>query len=122
MNFSANARSSVTGELRQLGLIEGGNPMQMRIAFFPAEERVAELSEDVVQEQLLGTLKAIPGFTGAYFCLDHPSGRAVSVTLWETEDALTTSERAVGEVAQAASEVRIPNPSSVETFEVVYRA
>jgi len=44
------------------------------------------------------------------------------VTLWETEDALTTSERAVGEVAQAASEVRIPNPSSVETFEVVYRA
>jgi len=40
-----------------LGLIEGGNPMQMRIAFFPAEEPVAELSEDVVQEQLLGTLK-----------------------------------------------------------------
>jgi hypothetical protein len=93
--------------------------MLMRIAFFPAEERVAELSEDVVQEQLLGTLKAIPGFKGAYFCLDRPSGRGVSVTLCETEDALRTSERAVEEVARAPSQVRIPNPISVETFEVV---
>jgi hypothetical protein len=92
--------------------------MLMRIALFPAEERVAELSEDMVQEQLLGTLKAIPGFTGAYFCLDRPSSRGV----WETEDALRTSERAVGEVARAPSQVGIPNPISVETFEVVYTA
>jgi heme-degrading monooxygenase HmoA len=96
--------------------------MLMRIAVFPAEERVAELPEDVVQEQLLDTLKAIPGFTRAYFCLDRPSGRGVSVTLWETEDALGASERAVADVARAARQVRIPTPISVETFEVVYTA
>lgn len=96
--------------------------MLMRIAIFPPEERVAEVPADVVREHLLGTLKGVPGFGRAYFCLDRPSGRGLSVTVWETEEALRASERAIANLARAAPGIRIPNPVSVETFEVVYEA
>jgi hypothetical protein len=96
--------------------------MLMRVALFPPEERVAEVPSDVVRELLLGTLKAIPRFANAYFCLDRASGRGLSVTLWETEEALRASESAIGSLARAVPGVRIPTPASVETFEVVYTA
>jgi hypothetical protein len=63
-----------------------------------------------------------PGFAEAYFCLDRASGRGLSVTLWETEEALRASEKAIGNLARAVPGVRVPTPASVETFEVVYTA
>jgi heme-degrading monooxygenase HmoA len=96
--------------------------MLKRVALFPPQERVAEVPADVVREDLLGTLKSIPGFAEAYFSLDRASGRGLSVTLWETEEALRASESAIGNLARAAPGVKIPNPTSVETFEVVYTA
>lgn len=94
----------------------------MRVAVFPPGERVAEVPEDVVRERLLGTLKTIPGFAAAYFCLDRASGKGLSVTLWATDEALRASEGAIGSLTTAGDEVRIPNRISVETFEVVYTA
>jgi hypothetical protein len=48
-------------------------------------ERLAEL-ERVVRFELLPALRAEPGFSGATQLLDQPSGRALLVVLWETED------------------------------------
>lgn len=93
----------------------------MRLAVFPPEERVEEVPEEVVENGLLATLKAIPGFAKAYFCIDPGSGKAVSVTLWETEEALSASEEAVGRMSEPGG-AGIPNPGSVETFEVRYSA
>jgi hypothetical protein len=42
------------------------------------------------------------------------------VTLWATEDSLRASEEIVGALSRT-SEAQIPDPSSVETFEVAYR-
>jgi heme-degrading monooxygenase HmoA len=91
----------------------------MRVAVFPPDERVAEVPPEVVRDGLLATLKSVPGFAGAYFCSDRASGKGLSITLWETEDALRASEVAVASLARA-SDARIPNPSSIETFEVMY--
>jgi hypothetical protein len=95
--------------------------MLMRVAVFPAEEQVAEVPEEVVQSGLLATLKATPGFAAAYFCIDPSSGKGLSVTLWETEDALRTSEASILRLSETEG-ARVPNPSSVETFEVRYTA
>jgi hypothetical protein len=95
--------------------------MYLRLAVFPPEERVADVPEGVVREGLLASLKAIPGFAAAYFCLDPTSGKGLSVTLWDTEDALSASEDAIRRMSQTEGAV-VPNPSSVETFEVKYTA
>lgn len=96
--------------------------MLMRVAVFPPNEKVAEVPEDVVRERLLGSLKAIPGFETAFFCVDRESGKGLSVTLCATDEALRASELAMGTLAVVGGPVRIPNPTSVETFEVVYTA
>jgi hypothetical protein len=95
--------------------------MYMRLAVFPPEERVADVPENVVRDQLLASLKAMPGFGAAYFCIDPISGKALSVTLWETESALRASEEYIGRMSQAG-ETHLPNPSTIETFEVRYLA
>jgi hypothetical protein len=96
------------------------SPMFMRVATFPPEERVADVPEDVVREQLLGSLVRLPGFGGGYFGLDRRSGTGISVTLWATEDDLQASEEVVAGLARGGDS--IPNPGYVETFEVVYNA
>jgi hypothetical protein len=90
--------------------------MLMRLATFSPEERVTEVSEEVVREGLLSTLQSTPGFAGAYFGVNRISGRGISVTLWATQEQLRSSEDAVAAVARRG--LQIPNPESVETFEV----
>jgi hypothetical protein len=96
--------------------------MQMRIAYFPAEERVGELPPDVVQEHLLGTLKEIPGFAGAHFLPGSSNGQSALGDRVGDRGRLRASERAIASVARAAPQTGIPSPASVETFEVVYTA
>jgi heme-degrading monooxygenase HmoA len=94
----------------------------MRVAFFPPEQQVADVPAEVVREGLLRTLQSVQGFAGAYFCADPASGKGLSVTLWQTEAALRESEDAIRALAQRTTQTRIPDPSTVETFEVVYTA
>jgi hypothetical protein len=95
--------------------------MFMRVAVFDPDQRVGEVSDDVVRGGLLATLKGVPGFEGAYFGVDTRSGKGISVTLWATEESLRASEAAIGELARSGG-ARIPDPSSIQTFEVAYRA
>lgn len=94
--------------------------MLMRVALFGADQRVADVPEDVVRKGLLATLEKIPGFEGAYFGVNPQSGRGVSVNLWATEDSLRASEEEQGALSRTG-QARIPDPSSVERFEVAYR-
>lgn len=55
-----------------------------------------------------------PGFRGALDLIDRESGRAIAVTLWETEADLRASERARKGPAGGG-----PGAPSVETYEVV---
>jgi heme-degrading monooxygenase HmoA len=52
-----------------------------------------------IQEQLVPMLKQMPGLKGAYLLADRQTGKALSITLWETEEAMNAS-------AQAANQIR----------------
>jgi heme-degrading monooxygenase HmoA len=52
-----------------------------------------------IQEQLLPLLKQMPGIKGAYLLVDRQTGKGISLTLWETEEAMNAS-------AQAANQIR----------------
>ena len=63
--------------------------------------------------ELLGSL---PGFEGAYYLREEASGRLISLTLWESEEALEAAELAVAE--RPVDDRRGIDPTRVERWVV----
>jgi heme-degrading monooxygenase HmoA len=75
----------------------------------------------VAREQILPAARLQDGFKGIYLLFDRESGKSVSITLWETEEDMKTSEdaalRARTESAEAAGETIV----RVERYEVALK-
>jgi heme-degrading monooxygenase HmoA len=83
----------------------GGNPEQGGAA-------AAQMPEE--------ELRAMTGFEGAYLLIDRESGRAMTVTLWESEDALRQSEERANQLrAQVAQDLGATGAPTVDRYEVV---
>jgi heme-degrading monooxygenase HmoA len=65
---------------------------------------------------LFELLASLPGFEGAYYLREEASGRLISLTIWESDEALEAAERAVAE--RPAEDRRGINPSRVERWVV----
>jgi len=73
----------------------------------------------VINERAMPGAKQIPGLVAAYWALDRSSGKAVTFTVYDSEESLKASEDVVRElrdrsVAEAGAQV-----VSVETYEIV---
>jgi heme-degrading monooxygenase HmoA len=86
-----------------------------RLAIF---EEPPELQEDDARRArtLFELLSSLPGFEGAYYLREEASGRLISLTIWESEDALEAAERAVAE--RPAQDRRGIDPTRVERWVV----
>jgi heme-degrading monooxygenase HmoA len=63
-------------------------------------------------------LNEIDGFSRAYFLVDRSSGKGMSITMWETEEALTESAAKADELRRQGSEAGGASIESVEHYEV----
>jgi len=63
-------------------------------------------------------LKALEGFSKAYFLVDRAGGRGMSITLWESEDALNASVERADQMREKATGEAGASTGSVEHFEV----
>ena len=45
-----------------------------------------------IQEQLIPSLRGMPGLKGAYFLGDRQTGKGLSISLWESAEAMQASE------------------------------
>jgi len=50
------------------------------------------------REQIVPAVRQIPGCKGLLYLVDRSSGKAMSVTLWENEEALRASEEAANRI------------------------
>jgi heme-degrading monooxygenase HmoA len=67
-------------------------------------------------DRATGPVQEIPGFAGAYFLVDRDGNKAMSVTLWESEEALEASVERANQLRQdAAGSIPIEN---VDHYEV----
>lgn len=69
-------------------------------------------------ERVTQPLEQIDGFSHAYFLIDRSSGKAMSITLWETEDALRASAAKADELRQQGADAGGAAIDSVESYEV----
>jgi heme-degrading monooxygenase HmoA len=73
-------------------------------------------------EAVTGELEQLDGFAQAYFLTDREHSRAMSITLWESEEALAASAERAHQMRTQAAEPADATIESVESYEVVLTA
>ena len=63
-------------------------------------------------------LEGIDGFSHAYFMIDRDSGRAMSITMWDSEDALDASVSHADELRRKGTEPSGATIESVQHYEI----
>jgi heme-degrading monooxygenase HmoA len=85
----------------------------VRVATFD-EPPVLREDDDRRAQTLYDLLKSLPGFVAGYYLREPATGRLMSVTVWESEQALDAAEQAVGD--RPVSDQRGIRPSRVERW------
>ena len=67
-------------------------------------------------------LEQMEGFSHAYFLVDRETGKAASITIWESADALNESVSKADELRRKGTQPSGASIASVDHFEVVQRA
>ena len=63
-------------------------------------------------------LRQLDGFKGAYFLVDREGGKAMTVTLWESREALEASAERAKQMRSEATGQAGASTVSVDTYEV----
>ncbi len=79
-----------------------------------------ELDEAIrqVRENTLPKLMQLDGYKGAYFLVDRQNGKSLSVTLWESEEAMSMSEEAANSLRTEVADALGTQMVGVERYEV----
>ena len=75
-----------------------------------------------VRENTLPKLEQLDGYKGAYFLVDRQNGKSLSVTLWESEEAMSTSEEAANSLRSEVADALGTQMVGVERYEVAVAA
>jgi hypothetical protein len=70
------------------------------------------------QENILPRVGAIDGFEGVYFLVDRQSGKALSITLWASEETMRSSEQEANQLRSESAEAGGQEVMGVERYEV----
>lgn len=73
----------------------------------------------MIKETVIPNAKKIAGFKGGYWLVDRKTGVGLSVTLFESEAALQSSEEAAKKIRDQAASTGITQVTGVERYEVV---
>jgi len=65
-----------------------------------------------------GPLESIDGFSHAYFMVDRASGKGVSITIWDSEEALNASAAKADELRSQGAQAGGAQIESVESYEI----
>lgn len=90
--------------------------MFARVSAYHADENSEALIEAF--QETIGPLQQVEGFSHAYFLVDADTGRAVSMTIWESEGAMAASETGGEKRRQRRSEISGASVDSVDHYEV----
>jgi len=96
--------------------------MHARISTYEGDPGKVDEAIGMIEGQVMPAAKAIPGFSAGYWMVDRDTGKAISVTLWETEEALRASEEAADKLRQEGAAASDASIVSVDRYEVAVQA
>jgi heme-degrading monooxygenase HmoA len=96
--------------------MEGGGALYARVASF--EARDPSLTDELIQRAREHGPASVPGAKGFLGLLDHEGGTSLSITFFDSEDAIRDSAQAFEEMAQQFPEELRGRRTSVDVYEV----
>jgi heme-degrading monooxygenase HmoA len=80
--------------------------MYVRMTELESDKKELDKNIQYVNEQVVPTLQKTPapGFKGAYWLCDRPSGKLMVFTLWESEQAMQASEDAMKQAREQSGQ------------------
>jgi serine phosphatase RsbU (regulator of sigma subunit) len=92
-----------------------------RITTFYKADSSPHWEPELFHRLTVRALEVVPkmdGYKGAYAFMDRKSGKAITITLWESEEAMQRTEEALGPLRKELAEGISGNRVDVEHFEV----
>jgi len=74
------------------------------------------------RERVLPAMQGQPGFKGMYMLVDRKQGRALGITLWESEEALRATAETAGQMRAGAMERGATAEPTAAEYEVTVEA
>ncbi|MBA3408130.1 MAG: hypothetical protein H0U06_08745 [Solirubrobacterales bacterium] len=90
--------------------------MFARVAKYHADEDTDRLLESF--QATIGSLQIVDGFSHAYFMIEPSTNEAISMTVWDSEEAMTASAESAEERRQQRMETGAASIVSVDTYEI----
>jgi len=87
-----------------------------RVTTYRADQSTDRLLQSF--QDTIGPLQVVEGFSHAYFLVDQATGKAVSMTIWESDDAMSASEAGGEDRRRERSEAGGASIESVDHYEV----
>ena len=82
-------------------------------------EEDIEKNTTLLREQVMPNARAMGGFKGVLALADAGSGKGLTITLWESAEALRASEEAADRIRAQAADLSGGQIASVEQFQVI---
>lgn len=93
--------------------------MFARVTTIQAPPESTEEAIIVTREKAIPQARQIAGFKGALSLVDRTTGKGLTITLWESEEALKTSDEAANQIrSDAVAAVTGAEVVSVDRYEV----
>ena len=96
--------------------------MFARVSTYTGTSDEIDVAIRQVRENTLTKLKQLEGYKGAYFLIDRQNGKSIAVTLWESEEAMSTSEEAANDLRSEVADALGTQMVGVERYEVAVSA
>jgi heme-degrading monooxygenase HmoA len=92
--------------------------MYGRVTRLEGSPEQVEQGTEYIRDTILPAARQIEGFRGIVALADRESGKALTVTLWETEEAMRASEEAANRLRAEAAKALGSTIVGVERYEV----
>lgn len=92
--------------------------MFARVSTFQGSPQQLDESTRQAIEQILPAVRQLGGFQGVLSLIDRATGKSVTITLWQDEDAMRASEEAANQLRTSGAEAAGESVVSVERYEV----
>ena len=95
--------------------------MYARVNRFQDRPENPDEAERFAEEKIVPQLRTVPGFRGLLSLVDRATGGSLAITLWESEEAMQTSEAAATHLRGEIRDVSGSEIRSVDRYEVALR-
>ena len=96
--------------------------MFARVTTFQSAPDRAEEETRYTEEKLIPVTRQMPGFKGWYTLVERQTGKGLTITLWESEEAMRASEERATQLRSQTTQDLPLQVQAVDRYEVTVQA